>query len=146
MNSNGTPRIFAARAAQPADHWNDSLLKLFPPEVFTGYLALVNILTAVDASPARDVIAWLIFAAGAAATLIYMIATWDPNPLIRRKEIQHAWPQLTLALLAFTTWAFSIGGAFATFAWYEQWIGGIALIVGALLLTALNKLLGKFAG
>lgn len=140
-----TPRIFAARAAQPDDQWKDSLTKLFPPEVFTAYLALVLLLTAVEPSPARDVVAWVIFAAGALATLFYMIATWDPNPIIRKHEIQYAWPQLILALVAFSTWAFSIGGAFATFAWYEQWIGGVALIVGALLLTALNKLIGVFA-
>lgn len=145
MNEKATPRIFAARAAQPSDNWRDSLTKLFPAEVFTAYLALVNLLTAVDASPARDVVAWVIFATGALATLIYMVATWDPDPFIRNREIQRAWPQLVLALLAFTTWAFSVGGAFATFPWYEQWIGGVALIAGALLLTALNKLLGNFA-
>jgi len=144
--ADGTPRRYAVRAAQPSDQWQDALTKLFPPEVFTAYLAAVAILTAVDPSPKRDVIAWVIFAAGAIGTVIYLMATWDPDPTIRREELRFAWPQLVLAVFAFSVWAFSIGGAFATFVWYEQWMGGVILVVGALLLTGLNRLIGTFAG
>lgn len=144
--ADGTPRVYAARAVQPDDQWQDALTKLFPTEVFTAYLAAVAILSGVDPTPTRDIVAWVIFGAGAFATVLYMMATWDPDPTVRREELRFAWPQLILSVFAFSAWAFSIGGAFATFPWYEQWIGGVVLIIGALLLTGLNKLIGTFAG
>lgn len=144
--ADGVPRTYAARAVQPDDQWQDALTKLFPVEVFTAYLAAVAILSSVDPSQVRDIVSWAIFAAGALATVVYMIATWDPDPSVRREELRYAWPQLVLAMFAFASWAFSVGGAFATFPWYEQWIGGVTLIIGALLLTGLNKLIGTFAG
>lgn len=144
--ADGVPRTYAARAAQPDDQWQDALTKLFPAEVFMAYLAVVAIISSVDPSPVRDIVAWVVFAAGVLATVVYMIATWDPDPAVRREELKYAWPQLVLAVFAFTSWAFTIGGAFATFPWYEQWIGGVTLIIGALLLTGLNKLIGTFAG
>jgi fatty acid desaturase len=64
---------------------------------------------------------------------------------VRREELRYAWPQLLLALFAFTAWAFSLGGAFGLLPWYEQWVGGVALIVGALILTGLNKLIGTLS-
>ena len=143
--ADGLPRTYAARAAQPDDQWNDALTKLFPAEVFSAYLAAVAILTAVTESPIYGVVAWLVYAAGLLATPIYMLATWDPDPGVRRDELRYAWPQLILALFAFTAWAFSLGGAFGLFPWYEQWVGGLALIVGALILTGLNKLIGTLS-
>lgn len=144
--ADGTSRTFAARASRPDDGWQDSLTKLFPVEVFTAYLAAVAIISGVDPSPVRDTVAWVVFGIGILATVVYMIATWDPDPVVRREELKYAWPQLTLAVFAFASWAFSVGGAFDTFVWYEQWIGGVTLIIGALLLTGLNKLIGTFAG
>ena len=143
--ADGLPRTFATRAANPDDQWNDALVKLFPAEVFAGYLAAVAILTAVQQSPMYGIMAWVIYAVGLLATPIYMLATWDSDPVIRRQELRFAWPQLVLALFAFTAWAFSIGGAFGLFPWYEQWIGGVVLILASLVLTGLNKLLGTLA-
>jgi hypothetical protein len=143
--ADGSPREFAARAVQPDDQWQDALTKLFPTEVFTAYLAAVAILSGVE-SDVKGIVSWVVFGAGALATLLYMMATWDPDPQIRREELRFAWPQLVLAVFAFTAWAFSLGGAFQTFPWYEQWIGGVVLVIGALLLTGLNKLIGTFAG
>ena len=144
--SDGTPRAYAARAANPDDQWQDALTKLFPMEVFAAYLAAVAIMSAVDPSKIKDIVAWAVFGAGALATVVYMMATWDPDPVVRRDELRYAWPQLILAIFAFSSWAFSVGGAFATFPWYEQWIGGVTLIIAALLLTGINKLVGTFAG
>lgn len=143
--SDGEPRVFAARAAAPDDQWQDALRKLFPTEVFAAYLATVAILASVPASAARNVVAWIVYGMGALATVVYMSATWDDDPQVRRSELRYAWPQLILAVVAFTCWAFSIGGAFTVFAWYEPWIGGVILICGSLLLTGLNKLLGTLA-
>lgn len=143
--SDGQPRVYAARAAQPEDQWSDALTKLFPVEVFTAYLAAVAILSGVTTSAIYATVAWLVYAAGLVATPIYMAATWDVDPVVRREELRFAWPQLVLALFAFTAWAFSLGGAFALLPWYEQWVGGVALIVAALILTGLNKLLGTLS-
>ena len=144
--SDGVPRTFAARAVTPDDEWSEALTKLFPTEVFSAYLGAVALMTAVDKTPTWFIAAWCLFGAGVLATVIYMIATWDPDPDVLREEMRFAWPQLILAVVAFSTWAFTIGGAFTAFTWYEQWLGGIALIMGSLLLTGLNKLIGSLAG
>jgi len=142
----GTPRAYAARAAQPDDQWQDALVKLFPVEVFMAYLAAVALITKVEPSPTKVIVSWVVFGVGVLATVVYMIGTWDPDPGIRREELRFAWPQLILAVFAFSAWAFTLGGAFAAFPWYEQWIGGVVLIIGGLLLTGVNKLIGTFAG
>jgi hypothetical protein len=141
--ANGQPR--AARAVAPTDNWGDAITKLIPIEVVAGYLAAVQIVTGLESSASVSVAQWILFGVGMVATILYMLATWDPDPAVRRADLVSAWPQLFISLAAFVAWAFAIGAPFGLFAWYESWMGGLALIAGALLLAAINKLLGTWA-
>ena len=141
--ANGQPR--AARAVAPDDNWGDAITKLIPIEVVAGYLAAVQIVTGLESSTSVAVAQWILFGVGMVATVLYMLATWDPDPAVRRADLKSAWPQLFIALAAFVVWAFAIGSPFGLLAWYESWMGGLALIAGALLLAAINKLLGTWA-
>jgi len=143
VRANGQPR--AARAVAPTDNWSDAVTKLIPIEVVAAYLAAVQIVTGLESSTSVAVAQWILFGIGALATILYMLATWDPDPAVRESDLKSAWPQLFISLAAFVTWAFAIGSPFGLLAWYEGWMGGLALIAGALLLAAINKLLGTWA-
>lgn len=136
---------YAARAATPDDDWLGALTKLIPIEVIAAYTAAIKLLQGVETSNMRQMVAWIILAVGAVGTVLYMVATWDPDPAVRRSELAHAWPQLIVSLLAFGFWAFTLGPPFDAFPWYAEWLGGLALIVGAFLLTGINKLIGTFS-
>jgi hypothetical protein len=129
----------------PDDNWADAITKLIPIEVVAGYLAAVQIMNGLELTSSVAAAQWILFGIGLLATLLYMLATWDPDPAVRKADLQHAWPQLLIALGAFVVWAFAIGSPFGILAWYESWMGGLALIAGALLLAAINKLLGTWA-
>jgi hypothetical protein len=109
------------------------------------YLAAVQIIAGLEMDSSVAIAQWIVFAIGAIATVLYMVATWDPDPAVRRQDLRYAWPQVLISLAAYTVWAFAIGSPFGLFAWYAEWMGGLALIVGALLLAAINKLLGTWA-
>ena len=141
--ADGTPRTFAENAASPEDTWPEALLKLFPAEVYGAYMLAMGYLTDVESTPTLRIAYWGLFFAGLVATLIWLVAKWDDDPVVRREELRYAWPQLILSAFAFTVWAFFLGGAFAQFPWWTQWLGSLALTMGALLLTGLNKLLGQ---
>jgi len=138
-------RRYAARSATPNDDWLSALTKIIPVEVIAAYTAAIKLLQGVEASDMRQMVAWIILAVGAVGTVLYMVATWDPDPAVRRQELPHAWPQLIVSLLAFGFWSFTLGGPFEAFPWYAEWLGGVALIVGAFLLTGINKLIGTFS-
>ena len=141
--ADGTPRTLAAKAAAPYDTWQDALLKLFPGEVYGAYLVAMGFVGDVEPTPTLQMAYWGLFFAGLAGTLIWLVANWDDDPAVRLEELRYAWPQLILSALAFSVWAFFLGGPFAQFAWWTAWLGSLALTMGALLLAGLNKLLGQ---
>ena len=145
VRADGRKRVFAARAAAPDDGWGEAVTKLIPVEVVAAYLAAVQILSGIELNQSVEIAQWILFAVGMVATVLYMLATWDTDPVIRREELRYAWPQLLIAIGAFAVWAFAVGTPFGLFAWYAEWMGGLALIVGALLLAAINKLLGTWS-
>ena len=110
VRANGQPR--AARAVAPTDNWSDAVTKLIPIEVVAAYLAAVQIVTGLESSTSVAVAQWILFGIGALATILYMLATWDPDPAVRESDLKSAWPQLFISLAAFVTWAFDKGFAY----------------------------------
>ncbi|MEZ5463531.1 hypothetical protein [Dokdonella sp.] len=105
-------------AASPAvDGYSDRLIKLIPAEVIGVYFSMVTLLRN-SKDEVADLVPWMVFVFGALATLFYLRVTL--KVLIVR--------QLTLSVIAFCVWAFTIGEPFSRFDWYNGTYAGLLLI------------------
>lgn len=104
-------------AAPAADGYSDRLIKLIPTEVIGVYFSMVTLLKN-SRDDVADLVPWLVFAFGALATLFYLRITL--KVLGTR--------QLTLSVIAFCVWAFTIGEPFSQYAWYNGTYAGLLLI------------------
>jgi hypothetical protein len=103
--------------AAAADGYSDRLMKLIPTEVIGVYFSMVTLLKN-SRDEVADLVPWLIFAFGAAATWFYLRVTL---------KVLNA-RQLALSVVAFCVWAFTIGEPFSNFAWYNGTYAGLLLI------------------
>lgn len=136
-------RSYGARAVRPKESFLETVTKLIPSEVLIGYTAAVALLCGVVAGPTRLLASWIVFAIGLVVTPLYVASTWDPSAGVRRMEQPFMVPQLVVSAVAFALWAFGLGVPFDQFAWYADWMGGLSLIVGALVLTVVNRLVAR---
>jgi len=136
-------RAQARRVFRATESPTETIQKMLPLEVVAFYQAALAILVSV-AEPdvaLANLIGWVIFAVGLVGTPLYLLATWN-GPRVSAS----AWPQLSIAMLAFVVWAFGLGGPFTQLWFWRPWVGGLALLAGTLLLTAVSRLLGKTNG
>lgn len=106
-----------ASAAPAADEYSDRLIKLIPAEVIGVYFSMVTLLKS-SKDDVADFVPWLVFAFGALATLFYLRVT------LKVLNVR----QLTLSVVAFCVWAFTIGEPFSRFAWYNGTYAGLLLL------------------
>jgi hypothetical protein len=106
----------AATIAAGADKYKNRLLKYIPAEVVALYLALLGILDASDRG-GNAVLQWVIFVFCLVGTYLYL----------RRVGGVSKQTQLVLSTVAFAVWAFSLGGPFGLYGWYEPLYGALLL-------------------
>lgn len=133
-----------ARAVLPGDGFKEGISKLVPVTVAVAYLAAMQLLDIAPVGAGRDTFAWIMFAVGLLATPLEILATWDPEPGMIASALTKAIPHLIISTVAFAIWAFGLGEPFSQFLWYESWMGGLALILGTLLLGTVGKLIARF--
>lgn len=104
-------------AASVVDDYSDRLIKLIPAEVIGVYFSMVTLLKS-SKDDVANLVPWLVFAFGALATLFYLRVTL---------KVLNA-RQLTLSVIAFCVWAFTIGEPFSQLAWYNGTYAGLMLI------------------
>lgn len=107
----------APSAASAPDDYSARLMKLIPTEVIGVYFSMVTLLKH-SKDDVADIVPWLVFAFGAAATWFYLRV---PLKVRNRK-------QLVLSVVAFCVWAFTIGEPFSTLSWYNGTYAGLLLI------------------
>jgi hypothetical protein len=113
----GGPDQDFAPPARPVDGYADRLVKLIPTEVIGVYFSMVTLLRHSKDTVA-EAVPWLVFGFGAMATLFYLRVTLkvlDPR-------------QLSLSVVAFCVWAFTIGEPFSRYDWYNGTYAGLLLI------------------
>ncbi len=113
----GGPNEDFAPAAKAVDGYADRLVKLIPTEVIGVYFSMVTLLKHSKDTVA-EVVPWLVFAFGALATLFYLRVT------LKVLDTR----QLSLSVVAFCVWAFTIGEPFSHYAWYNGTYAGLLLI------------------
>lgn len=109
-------------AGASPDDYASRIVKYIPADVVALYIGLVGLVPADYEN--RQTTLWAVFAVGVIVTPIYLLrVTKDPvtkKPLI---------PQVFIGTLAFAIWAFALGGPFAELAFYEPFIGSMAVMV-----------------
>ena len=131
------------RAHAAFDAPTETIQKMLPLEVVAFYVAAQTIVPAIVGEDAALILmaSWIIFGVGLVATPLYMMVTWDANAAMRREALSAAIiPQLVIGMVAFVVWAFALGGPFTSLAFWREWMGGLALLVGVLLLTGISAL------
>lgn len=134
------------RAHAAFDAPTETIQKMLPFEVVAFYFAAQTFIPTIMGEDAALVlmVSWIIFGVGLVATPLYMVATWDVNAAMRKEAMEAAIiPQLVIGMVAFVVWAFALGGPFASLVFWREWMGGLALLVGVLLLTVISRLLSK---
>jgi hypothetical protein len=106
-----------APVARGGDDYSERLMKLIPTEVIGVYFSMVTLLKH-SKDEVAEVVPWLVFAFGAAATWFYLRV---PLKVLDRR-------QLTLSVIAFCVWAFTIGEPFSRLPWYNGTYAGLLLI------------------
>lgn len=104
---------------RPDDYWA-RLAKYVPIEIIGAYLIIAGILDTAY----RDQLTQHQFAL-AVLGLLGLLASWLFTQrvlnVVRRT-------QLTMTVAAFAVWTFATGGYFATTAWWQPWMGTIAVV------------------
>lgn len=134
------------RAHAALDAPTETIQKMLPLEVVAFYVATLAIIPVVAGEDAALVLvaSWIVFGVGLLATPLYMVTTWDADAAARREAMSAAIiPQLLIGMAAFAVWAFALGGPFASLLFWREWMGGVALLVGTLLLTGISRLLAR---
>ena len=117
------PRCRRIRERAPrrtADDYWARLAKYVPVEIISAYLLIVGLIPSDDGGgPPRS---WLL----AASLVAGVVGTW----FFARRVLGVVRPlQAAMSCLGFVVWALATGGWFALQAWYEPWLGTVAVIV-----------------
>lgn len=118
----------AARGPATKDDAADRLFKYIPSITIGTYLALQGVVVEIKDADTRKWVLLVISLVLLAGTYLYL----------RRRNVKRT-AQIGASLGAFVIWVFTLGGPFDAF-WdgWEQWMGSIALFLGAFLLVAWN--------
>lgn len=129
------PFKFAAQEPPPdsktTDSYFEKLVRYIPADILAAYVAITGITASV--SPPLW-LGWAVFGALLALTPLYVCyVKTAPKGFVSSKTFH--W---VTACLAFSAWVFAMGGPFATFAWYQPYLGSVVLILTTLVIPVLE--------
>jgi len=107
------------RTSGGGDDYATRVAKYIPGEVLAGYISIGGIISGLDASRPRPMLAWLLFGLCLVLTPVYLARTAEKG----QPKTLH----LALSTVAFAVWAYAVGGPFAAERWHDPAIGSIAL-------------------
>jgi hypothetical protein len=118
--SNGPP-------PSPDSTYLERVAKYVPVEVVAAFKACFAIITTQPHGTTQVVVGWFVFCFFLIATPIYLyyMNLQAKDPLTGRPLAI----QLVIATLSYLVWSYALGGPFALHDWYQEWIGGILLIL-----------------
>lgn len=97
----------------------DRLLKLIPAEVVSLYLVGSGFIPATDIAVLT---VWAVFCF-LAVGFVKAYGTAD-----RAAAISPDWVHVTLSMIAFVIWVYSLGGPFAHLSWYKAYLGSLLIL------------------
>lgn len=106
-------------ARSPDDYWA-RLVKYVPVEIIGAYLVVLGVLDTAypdSGTPRRIALATL--------AVLSLVASWLFAQRVLNVVRQ---AQLAMTAVAFAVWVFATGGYFSTTAWWEPWMGTIAVV------------------
>ena len=126
---------FAAQEPPPdskvTDTYFEKLVHYIPADILAAYVAITGITASVD-PPLW--LGWGVFGALLALTPLYVCyVKTAPKGFVSSKMFH--W---VTACLAFSAWVFAMGGPFATFTWYQPYLGSVVLILTTLIIPVLE--------
>jgi len=107
------------------DGYFDRLFKYIPAEVVAGYIFVLGIVKQLTDATEIKTFQWLLYFIFCSITPLYL---WRVQKV--RKLQQHI-----ISLLSFALWAFTLGGPFEQFNWYNPVYGSVILPVFTLLVA-----------
>jgi hypothetical protein len=125
----GAPPVGGAPpAATTPDDAFDKLFKYIPSVTVGTYLAIQGVVSQVTDVTARK---WVLL-------LSCVVLLFGTYVFLKQRNVKRG-VQLFTSIGAFVVWVFALGGPFQLF-WsgWEQWMGSIALFLGAFLVAAWN--------
>jgi hypothetical protein len=128
-------RLFAAQEPPPnskvSDSYAEKLVKYIPADILAAYIAISGI---TESNNPPLWLSWGVFGVLLALTPLYVCYVKTAPAGFVASKMFH-W--LT-ACLAFTAFVFAVGGPFATFAWYQPYLGSVVLILTTLIIPVLE--------
>jgi hypothetical protein len=118
-----------AREVNQADSYFSRVLKYIPSEIVMVFISLEGVIRDAFAyQPDRlETSLWIL---AGVLTILTPVWLWR---VMKVKRFSH----LLLSTVALPVWMFAIGGPFATFPWYNQSLGAVALPLFTLLVPIL---------
>ena len=107
------------------DGYFDRLFKYIPAEVVAGYIFVLGIVKQLTDANEIKTFQWLLYFIFCAITPLYL---WRVQKVPKLQ--QHI-----ISLLSFALWAFTLGGPFEKFNWYNPVYGSVILPVFTLLVA-----------
>lgn len=101
------------------DPYLTRLLKYVPPEIVSGYVAVVGIITG-NVTEQADLRWWL----GITLLVMLLLTAVYCRRVLNIVRVT----QISVTLFGLAVYAFALGGWFATMDWYKTWYGSLALI------------------
>jgi hypothetical protein len=107
------------------DGYFDRLFKYIPAEVVAGYIFVLGTVKQLTDPNEIKTFQWLLYLVFCALTPLYL---WRVQKVLKLQ--QHI-----ISLLSFAVWAFTLGGPFEQFSWYNPVYGSVILPVFTLLVA-----------
>jgi hypothetical protein len=101
------------------DDYAARVAKYIPGEVLAAYVSIGGIISGLDPTRPRPLLAWVLFGLCVVLTPVYLAK--------RAEAKQPKRMHLALSTLAFVVWAYAVGGPFTGEPWHDPAIGSIAL-------------------
>jgi len=106
-----------AAAAPAPDGYSGRVLKYIPAEVVAVYIAVQGAIGAAGPAGPNGTLLWIAFGVLLVLTPVYL---WRVTHVTKAL-------QLVISTVSFAVWVFSLGGPFASCAWYQPLYGAVLL-------------------
>lgn len=136
---NKDPNPAPGPAPSTAEQYISKVIKYIPAPIIASYTAMTGL---IAEDPSHIVLlSWAVF--GLCLVLAPLYVWFIPDSIQDNKDCSKRFCVLA-SIIAFSVWAFALGGPFAALAWYKPLYGSLALIATTLFMPLLEKVMALF--
>lgn len=117
------------------DDYLGQVVKFIPAEVVAFYVAAFGLFASAKEGTPIETLAWITFGVGFAGTIVYtfLVGKKDKVPNVLLKTV--------FGVIGFVIWAYTLGGPFAPYSWYNSLYGSFGILVFLFGIPAVYKLI-----